>query len=175
MSLIPPLGWRCCWRTSPGIQEVGQAPVRPTWRGAFSHSVTGSAPLAFFVPLALQPQGLCTCCSHCWNLDLIVFIPAQALFPADSSAVSQWKVLGEDGWAGGQLRYFFSSFHLCISGESCSLHNLAPTQHLHPHHHLDFSALSLQSRNGQFGTISCLSSLYILTCEEPPLKAHLQW
>lgn len=29
--------------------------------------------LFFKFPLLLQPQGLCTCCSHGWNLDLIVF------------------------------------------------------------------------------------------------------
>ena len=60
-------------RTSPGTQEVGQAPVRPTWRGVLSQCHWASFTGFFLFPLLLQPQGLCTCCSHCWNLDLIVF------------------------------------------------------------------------------------------------------
>ena len=49
------------------------------------------------------------------TLTSLSFIPTQALLPAGSSGVSQWKVLGEDGWAGGEVRYFsplLPSLHL---------------------------------------------------------------
>lgn len=44
-------------RTSPGTQEVGQAPVRPTWRGVLSQCHWASFTGFFFVPLAPPTTG----------------------------------------------------------------------------------------------------------------------
>ena len=64
----------------------------------------------------------------------------------------------------GRLDISLPSFHLCISGESCILHNSTPTQCLHSHRHLDFSALSLQSRrNADSSAPSFACSLYTHT------------
>ena len=94
-------------------------PVRPTWPGVLSWYPTSLGQLhwVFFFcsPCSSNHRAFVHAVHTGGTLTSLSFPPTQALLTASSSVVGQWKVLGEDGWAGGEVRYFsplLPSLHL---------------------------------------------------------------
>lgn len=107
-------------RTSPGNLGGGPGACKAhvAWCPLMVSHFLGPASLAFFFfgsPRSSNHRAFVHAVHTVGSLSSLSFTPTQAFLTASSSGVSQWKVLGEDGWAGGEVRYFsplLPSLHL---------------------------------------------------------------